>query len=180
MNALTRFIERALDTRKDGTMKSPFDPEWRSPCELHQDSDWTYWRPIAQDPPVDFAGLENALEHEIHPDIKAYYGSYWSGTLEADSEEGQVSLIQLWNNEDFDRLIANLIGHALSKRRTRSRFSVFIANTDPDTELFLSIDNETGAVLLEEPGRKPIRQVDENISAFLDRLQPSARQPDIY
>lgn len=180
MDNLASFIDRALALSPEGTLKSPFDPEWRSDCELHQDHDWTYWRPVPQEEPVSFAGLENALECEIHPDIKAYYGTYWSGTLEANSVEGPVSLIQLWNPEDFDRLIANLVGHALNKQRTRSGYSVFFANTDPDAELFLSIDNETGHILLEEPGRTPIREVDDSIHTFLARLEPVIRQPDIY
>lgn len=180
MDALTDFVESTLSLTENGLLKAPFDPDWRSPCERHQDKDWTYWQPTRQETEVSFAGLENALECEIHPDIKAYYGSYWSGTLEATSEEGPVSLIQLWNPDDFERLISNLVGHALSKRRSRSPFSVFFATTDPESELFLSIENESGTVLLEEPGRKPLRIVESDIATFLQRLKPEIRQPVIY
>lgn len=180
MQALEKFVERTLLLTDNRELKTPFDAQWRSPCELHQDTEYTYWRPVPQETPVSFAGLENALECEIHPDIKAYYGSYWSGTLEADSEEGQVSLIQIWNAEDFDRLIANLIGHALAKQRLRQPLTIFFANTDPDSELFLSIDNGSGAILLEEPGRAPLRQVDPDISSFIGRLTPQIRQPELY
>ena len=48
------------------------------------------------------------------------------------------------------------------------------------SELFLSIDNESGIVLLEEPGKSPIREVETDIETFLDRLEPKMRQPDIY
>ena len=179
MQALDDLIERTLAMTDSGELSSPFDPDWRSPCELRQDTDFTWWRPVKQTEPINFAGLENALECEIHADIKSWYGSYWSGTLEADSKEGPVSLIQLWNPEDFDRLVANLIGHALAKQRRKEDFSVFFANTDPDSELFLSMDNLSGAVLLEEPGHA-LRQVETDISSFLQRLAPQTRQPRLY
>lgn len=180
MQALTKFIEDTLDLAERRELTAPFDAQWRSSCELHQDTEFTYWRPTPQETPVSFAGLENALECEVHPAIKSYYGSYWSGTLEADSEEGRVSLIQLWNPEDFDRLIANLIGHALAKQRLKQPMTVFFANTEPDSELFLSIDNASGAIMLEEPGKPPMRQVESDISTFISRLTPQLRQPELY
>lgn len=180
MRALDAFIERTLTLTDAGYLTAPFDPEWRSDCELHQTDGLTCWRPVPQSLTVDFSGLANAVEAEIHPDIQAYYSSYWSGTLEADSEEGQVSLIQLWNADDFERLITNLVGHALMKIRAKLPYTVFFANTDPNTEYFLSIDNKTGAVLLEEPGKPPLREVETDIQTFLDRLTPALRQPDLY
>jgi SecY interacting protein Syd len=180
MRALDNFIDATLSLHAERKLTSPYDADWRSPCELEQVGDLTYWRPIQQHPPVNFEGLAHALEVPIHPDICAYYGSWWSGTLEASSEEGPVSLIQLWNEEDFERLIANLIGHSLNQRRSRSPFSVFFATTDPDSEMFLTIHNETGVVLLEEPGKKPLREVESDIHSFLRRLKPEIRTPAIY
>ena len=145
-----------------------YDPQWSSLCQFTDGK----WKPVPQKAPVNFDGLANALETTIHPDITAYYSAFWSGTIETESEEGQVSLIQLWNQNDFDRLVENLIGHALMKRRSKHPLTVFFATAEPDTELFLSIDNENGHVLLEEPGRAPLRQVDENLATFLNRLTP--------
>lgn len=180
MQALDKLIQSTLAMADNQMLAAPFDPDWRSPCERYQSENLTWWQPTAQETPVTFAGVENALELTIHDDIKAYYSSYWSGTLEADSEEGRVSLIQLWNPEDFERLVANLIGHAIAKHRLKQPLTVFFANTEPDSELFLSIDNETGVILLENPGKPPLRQVDENIEKFLGRLNPQIRPPDIY
>ncbi len=180
MNALADLIERTLALTDEGLLESPFDPGWRSDCEVRTEGSTSLWRPVPQNPSVDFSGLANAVERPIHPDICTYYGSYWSGTLEAESVEGRVSLIQLWNPEDFDRLIGNLIGHLMAKQRLKQPFTVFIANTDPDSELFLSIDNDSGTILLEEPGKPPLREVDKDISTFLKRLTPKIRQPDIY
>lgn len=179
--ALDAFIQRALDLTSDGYFQAEYDPEWRSECEVDSpEGEQVRWRPVPQRIPVNFSGLENALEVPIHPDIVAYYGSYWSDTLEATADEGHVSLIQLWNLQDFDRLIENLIGHALAKQKIKQPFTVFIATTDPESELFLSIDNQSGKVLLEEPGKPPLREVEENVATFLDRLKPADRPPRIY
>lgn len=135
------------------------------------------WQPLRrQDGADDFAGLERALELSIHPDIKRYYGRYWSGGLEAEADEGHVSLLLLWNGEDADRLVENLIGHALAKRRARTPFTVFFACTEPESDLFLSVDNETGKVVLEAPGQKPLRVVAESLAQFLAVLRPASPQ----
>ena len=94
--------------------------------------------------------------------------------MEAEAPDGHVSLIMLWNPDDADRLIENLIGHALAKRRAKSPFSVFFACTEPDSELFLTVENGTGHVLLEKPGYKPIREVAEDLSSFLSELTPAS------
>jgi hypothetical protein len=36
------------------------------------------------------------------------------------------------------------------------------------------VDNETGCVVLEEPGSQPIREISPSLEEFLDRLQPVA------
>lgn len=179
--ALDAFVARYLAAFP--RLEDAFDPQWRSPCETGparsgpDGEQRVPWQPLRRhDPGDDFAGLERALEFPIHPDIKTYYGRYWSGGLEAEAADGHVSLLLLWNTDDAERLVENLIGHALAKRRARSPFTVFFACTEPDSDLFLSIDNETGQVLLEAPGRKPLRVVAESLAGFLDGLRPAAPQ----
>ena len=165
-----------------------YDSQWRSPCESAQPfTDGTGvtripWQPLKRGLDTattdDFTGLENALEVTIHPDIKAYYGSYWSGGLEAEAPQGHVSLILLWNPEDAERLIANLIGHAMAKRRAHRPLSLFFACTEIDSELILSVENTTGHVLLEKPGHKPVEVVADNLAAFIDTLVPAA--PELH
>ncbi len=91
-----------------------------------------------------------------------------------------MSLILLWSPDDADRLIENLIGHALAKRRSRSPFSVFFACTAADSELFLSVDNTSGQVLLEKPGYKPLEVVAPSLGDFLGQLTPASpeRHPE--
>ena len=83
-----------------------YDAEMRSPCQVgepfvHDQFDVVAWRPQRREQASDFSGLENALETEIHKDVKAYYGRYWSGCIETEHEEGHVSLIFLWNQKDI-------------------------------------------------------------------------------
>jgi SecY interacting protein Syd len=177
-HALQAFIERALASTDEQHFWIEFDPEWRSPCELSTDitaahpSGYIGWRPVPQTPLMSFDGLAHALEQPIHADICDYYTSYWAGHFTATVEDGPVNLIQLWNPEDFDRLIENLVGHSLAQQRLKQPFTVFFATTEPDSELFLSIDNATGKILLEEPGRPPLRTVANSLAEFLDRLTP--------
>ena len=181
-DALEDFVARYLGTYPE--LFEAFDAEWRSPCEIAPPSSGrVQWRPLARDHADgrrtngrrtnDFAGLENALEIEIHPDIKAYFGSFWSGDLEAEASDGHVSLLFLWNIEDVDRLVENLIGHALQKRRRRQPFNVFFACTEEDSELYLAVDNDTGEVVLEAPDKAPLRTVAADLATFLSSLSPA-------
>jgi SecY interacting protein Syd len=175
--ALASFVTRYLD--RYPTLVDPFDAAWRSPCEIGEPyvdatgHELIAWRPLQRSFADDFAGLERALERPIHPDIKAYYGGFWSGGLEATAVEGHVSLILLWNPADAERLVENLIGHSLAKRRARSPFTVFFACTEADSDLFLSVDNDSGEVVLEAPGAKPIRTVAPSLTAFLGGIDPA-------
>ena len=177
-------------------LSDPFDPDWRSPCETGEPrplavpgtgADYVLkdelkdelevpWRPLPR-PEKDmewlFAPLERALEVTVHRDIKTYYATYYSGGLETDSSEGPVSLLQIWNDEDASRLIENLLGHALAQTRSKSPFSVFFALTEVDSEMFLTVENHTGHVLLERPGYKPVRTVAQNLAEFLSGLSPA-------
>ena len=211
-DALARFMART--TACYPRLLAPFDPEWRSPCEVGEPFDseegrLIAWQPLPRHPDAighDFRPLEQALDMEVHPDIKAYYGAYWSAGLEAEAREGHVSLLFLWNQEDIARLNENLIGHAFSLglrasassrkgrglgasdgsrggrglrtgKRTRRSMSIFFACTEPDSELFLSVDNDTGTVLLEQPGGRNVRQVSPSLAEFLEELAPAPPVP---
>lgn len=176
--ALDRTLRRYVDHREDITGTLPtqeYDPEWPSECQIGEPgADGTIrWKPRERDSAADFSGLESALELEIHPDIKSFYGSYWAAAIEMQAAEGGVTLIQVWNDADFDRLVENILGHAMAKKRVKAPLTVFIACTD-ENEYMLSVDNDTGRVVLEEPGSPPSREVSPSLVEFLDRLQPIA------
>ncbi|MDA1073987.1 MAG: SecY-interacting protein Syd, partial [Proteobacteria bacterium] len=181
-DSLATFVDHYLKSSVE--LVTPYDASWRSPCESgdpfnrpDQAGELIHWRPVARHGVDDFRGLEAALDIEVHPDIKAYFGGFWSAGLEACAPEGQVSLILLWNPEDADRLVENLIGHALAQRQAHAPFSVFFACTQPQSELFLSVRNDTGQVILEQPGRTPLRVVSETLAQFIDCLTPAPNGP---
>jgi SecY interacting protein Syd len=169
---LRRYVEHCL--RVEGSPPTQkYDPAWPSQCQVGEpDADsMICWRPRERDTAADFAGLERALEVEIHPDVKSFYGCYWAGSMELEAEEGGLTLIQIWNHDDFDRLVENILGHAMAKQRIKAPLTIFIACTD-EGEHILSVENLTGRVVLEEPGSLPLREVSATLAEFLDRLNP--------
>ena len=82
-------------------------------------------------------------------------------------------MLYLWNQADSDRLVENLVGHSLLCKQNKIPFSVFFACTEPDSDLFLTIHNESGQVLLESPGKPPLRVVAESLADFLPQLVPA-------
>ncbi|MEM6707162.1 MAG: SecY-interacting protein Syd [Pseudomonadota bacterium] len=177
---MTRYLDRYPRPVTD------YDADWPSPCEqgsfyLDDSGDAKiHWLPVPRwnteaelsGWPQDFDGLEHALETPIHGDFKALF-SHWSATLELTGAAGHVSLLQLWNRADVDRFVENLIGHVLVQRRARGPLTLFFACTDPDSEQILSIHNESGTIVLEEPGRPPLREVAPNLAQFLAGLEPA-------
>jgi len=175
-DALVKFV--GAYKKANPVLYTPFDSQWRSLCEMGdpipiEGQEMVRWRPVANESADNFSGLENALDMRIHADIKEYYGTFWSAGMEATATDGHVSLLFTWNQQDVDRLIENLIGHSLAKRKSRQPFTVFFACTEPESDLFLSIDNESGAVVLEQPGGKPLRQIATNVADFLNSLTPA-------
>ena len=180
--ALDHVLRRYVDHCQHITGALPtqdHDPKWPSESEIGEpNADGTiHWRPRERNAAADFSGLESALDVDIHPDIKSFYGSYWGASIEMQAAEGGVTLIQVWNSADFDRLGENIIGHAMAKQRMKAPLTVFIGCTDEE-EYMLSVENESGRVVLEEPGSPPTREVSPSLVEFLERLQPIADPGD--
>ena len=132
------------------------------------------WEPKRRAPSTnDFVGLERALKLEIHADIKTHYGRYWANHLQALAPEGEVSMLYLWNAEDSERLIENLVGHAVACKQNKTPFSVFFACTEADSEYYLTVNNSTGQIQLEEPGSKPLKVVSNSLAEFYQILVPA-------
>ncbi|WP_036229451.1 SecY-interacting protein [Marinobacterium jannaschii] len=172
--ALTAFVERQ-QLLQHKAPQTPFDPEWASPCYSGNalPGELISWKPVAQTESSDmFSRLEDALEIEIHQDLIDFYSQYWSDPLPALFESNPLNLLQAWNNDDLERLRGNLIGHALSKQKQRQPLTLFFACTEPDGEYFLSVENESGQILLEAPGKPPIRKISDSLAEFIDCLEP--------
>jgi SecY interacting protein Syd len=152
-----------------------FDQEWLSPCidksvsQNYKKGELVSWSPVRQSPASSFDNLEAALEISIHPDVQGFYSTYWSDNLPAQAKEGNCELLQPWNKDDFERLQENLIGHVLMKQRLGQKITLFIGLTDED-DFILTVDNESGAVMLEQVGREPTKMLANSIAEFIQQL----------
>ncbi len=175
---LDRFIHQYKELQEPlGWPLLPWEAEWQSPCLMEEGRGGKEvgWRPVAIDTPINmFERLGEALDTPIHTDLATYYSCYWSDPIYAEHPDGELTLLFAWNPEEFERLRANLIGHALNKRRARQPLTLFFACTEPDGEEFISLMNEDGSIWLEAPGKKPLRHLADNLAEFLAQLKPLA------
>lgn len=174
--ALDALVERC---RAAGPLRTRHDSDWSSPCERGQpDADgWIEWEPVIRDDYSVLAPLESALERSVPDALKAFFGRYWRSTLETRADPGHVSLLGIWNPDDNERLLQNLLGHAQQQRRLfgllqRHPQTLFFACTEPDSEYILSLDIDAGEVIVERPGTRHWRVVAPDLASFLDGLQP--------
>ncbi|MDO6565100.1 SecY-interacting protein [Amphritea sp. 1_MG-2023] len=178
------FIARTLELQHEQIGRHPltvYDPEWPSDCiqASAEPGQTVNWAPVRQPDNHNscdamFDRLEQALGYPIHIDLRTWYRSYWSEPLMATSDWGDLSLLFVWSDKDCERLRGNLIGHLLTKQKQKRPATLFFACTEPDGEKFLSIDNQTGEVWLEQPGKKPIMKLADSLSLFLDKLTPQS------
>ena len=180
---MTKKLEQALDdfvTHYQSVAESQtglwaeYDTDWPSECvtKVVEDGELTSWQPTRQPDNVDFANLEEALEVELDPQLAVYFGRYYSDNLEATAKKGALTLLQVWNADDMERLQQNLIGHVLMKRQLRQPITLFFALTDEE-DFIISIDNETGEVVLEQVGKRPSEVLAPNLAEFLAHLKPT-------
>jgi len=179
MSTVTTQLTRLFDGYKaecqqQGHPTILVEEDWLSPALLpgyvvNEESEWTP-TPIETSDLDMFERLSDALETDIPQSIIDYYTRYWSLPVEATHSEGDLSLIFVWNPEDLERLRENLIGHALNKRRLRQTVSFFFATTEPYGDQILSVESDTGHVLLEKPGQKKFSVLAEDLETFLSQV----------
>ncbi len=177
--AYAKFIEQSLAwySAQGIGMQTWRDPAQVSPCEVSQLNDeQVSWQPVPQQPAADFSNVELALELELHPDIKAFYSSWFGANLAAEHTKGKLALLMPWHAADIARLQENIIGHILMKRRLRQQATVFFAVTD-DENIMLSVLNSSGEVFQESVGQEVKVKLADNLAAFLAELKPLAYSP---
>ncbi len=176
ISALEQFVNQWLQLHQ----KRPtviYDSKWPSSCHQNQpgtDGEPCLWQPVPQHPATDmFQRLSAALEVEVHPSLEAYFTQFWADPLLATAPDGDLVLLQVWNEEDMERLRANLVGHALAKHKQKRPLTFFFACTEPDDGI-LSVMNDDGSIWFEYPGKPPVRKVADNLPEFLSTLTPRA------
>lgn len=171
-NALRDFIAKAQE--KYGSFYDPYEADWRSRCEVGEPFELDTqkvieWKPVERERNGDLSGLAD----ELHPDLREYYETFWSGGFEAECPDGPVSLLQVWNPEDLRRLKENLVGHLMAKKSIHLPLTGFFACTTPDSDYILSVATDSGDVVLEKPGYRSERTVASNLAEFIAELAPA-------
>lgn len=172
---LDKFVSSYIEQAKGEGLKIAFDSEWPSPCyeETAQDGELVRWSPKRQSPPKSFTNVEEALSLTLNSDYCHFFTRYYSDNLKAEAPQGHCELLQVFNNEDFERLQQNLIGHLLMKQRLNQAATLFFGLTDED-DFILTVINETGEVALEQVGKEPAKILAPSLGVFLEQLTPVA------
>ncbi|XKM13435.1 SecY-interacting protein [Orbaceae bacterium ac157xtp] len=146
-----------------------------SPCIVDKpiDSDEmvVFWQAV----PSDLHTLnivEQVVNLKIRDEAHQFYGTQYAGDMQAMFGDLRLTLIQVWSEDDFSRLEQNLISHLSMQRRLKRKPTLFIATTDDETKI-ISIDNQTGSIILEDLIANESTLLAENLSLFLSQLIPN-------
>lgn len=182
LQALQRFFEQFIALSEEVNNSLPlitWDEEWLSECAPTTNATADQhgnvkWRPTARPYTSLFSSLESALEFKFHPDLVCFYNSFWSDGIIASHPKGELSLIQIWNQDDEEILKENILGHAFAKIKNRLPITIFIGCTSDDQ--IIAIDNNSGQVVLERPGYASHETLASNVAEFISSLTPTLKR----
>ncbi len=93
-----------------------------------------------------------------------------------DSKWGEGELLQVWNQQDFESLQQNVIGHLMMKKKLKQAPTWFVGVLG-DGEQMITVDNEDGSVWIEIPGDRPKDKLADSLAEFIDALTPRVTPP---
>lgn len=168
--SITAQIDAWIASYKNTVLTIEQDTEWPSPCELGQPdaNGLIRWQPVLRDTPASFANVEHAMDISLHPDLVAFYTRYYADALDVVCGGEPCQLLQAWNDDDFERLQQNIIGHLLMKKRLKQTPTVFIGAAEDDR--MITLNNQTGEIAWELPGKEAHQRIATDLASFLSSL----------
>jgi SecY interacting protein Syd len=145
--ALFSFSHRYLEAYQAAPDSLPENEdlyELVSPCVENKLEDSVLWKAYPREKSADFTNVENGIE---------------------------LTLLQVWSDDDFVLLQENILGHLVTQRRLKLKPTVFIAATDAELDV-ISICNLSGNVILERLGTDKRDVLAEDIIEFLTKFKP--------
>ncbi|QYK02504.1 SecY-interacting protein [Shewanella psychrotolerans] len=134
------------------------------------------WQPIRRETSGSFDNINHALDMTLHPCINDFYGHYFAAPLMFDSAKGEGELLQVWNQNDFEYLQQNLIGHLMMKQKLKQSPTWFIGVLH-ESDQMLVVDNSDGSVWIEIPGQVPHEKLANSLNEFIAALTPRVCPP---
>lgn len=180
-NVWDAFIQSYVDASNEQNrgLITTYEPEWPSQCVnlssiggvKNEEGEDCEWCPVKYNDQPSLENLASALEITIPADFETLMGRYYSLDLNAEHERGPLTILQVWNEQDYERLQKNLIAHVLMKRRLKQADTLFFALTDED-DIVISIELDTQAVVLEPVGKPAQEVLSDNLHDFIAALRP--------
>ncbi len=142
-----------------------------SPCIVTTTGSDVRWQPQPFSLEEDLSAVERALDISLQPAAHQFYTTQFAGDMPALAGSVELTLLQAWSEDDFQRVQENLIGHLVTQKRLKLSPTLFLATTGDEMEV-VSLCNLSGEVVLEKIGTKQRRTLAPSLVAFLESLQP--------
>lgn len=168
--ALGELFQR--QQRLGGITLIEHDADYPSPAEqLPAQAGMVGWQAWRKPESSSFNNVGEALDITVHSNVSAFFGHYYAGNIESCFKGLFLTLLQPWNEQDFERLQQNQIAHQLMMKKLKLPASWFLASCRDEQKL-VTLDNDTGEVLLERLGKGRIGILAPNLTTFLRELEP--------